>query len=64
MLRYIKIGDDDEEKLNAKDALLLWAQNKTAGYPNVNITNFKSSFKDGFALCALYALLRSSPIGS
>ena len=27
MLKYIKIGDDDEgQQLNAKDALLLWLQ--------------------------------------
>ncbi len=54
MLKYIKIGDDDAEKLNAKDALLLWVQNKTAGYKDVNVSNFKSSFKDGLALCAVY----------
>jgi len=49
-------GTDDPiaaDSLNAKDALLLWVQNKTAGYPNLKIENFKKSFKDGLALCAI-----------
>lgn len=36
-----------------KDNLLRWCQINTEGYPNVNITNFSSSWADGMAFCAL-----------
>lgn len=36
-----------------RNALLKWCQNKVAGYSNVDITNFSSSWNDGMALCAL-----------
>ncbi|KAJ5073429.1 alpha-actinin-2 [Anaeramoeba ignava] len=54
MMKFIKIDDGSGgEALNAKDALLMWCKNKTAGYKGVEITDFKKSFADGLALCAI-----------
>ena len=40
----------DADKINQ---LLTWVQGKTAGYKNVHVTNFTTSFKDGLAFCAI-----------
>ncbi|KAJ5066873.1 alpha-actinin [Anaeramoeba ignava] len=54
MMKFIKIDDESGgESLNAKDALLMWCKNKTASYKNVEVTDFKKSFADGLALCAI-----------
>ncbi|KAJ5066874.1 alpha-actinin [Anaeramoeba ignava] len=54
MMKYIKIDDESGgESLNAKDALLMWCKNKTASYKGVEVTDFKKSFADGLALCAI-----------
>jgi hypothetical protein len=43
----------DEENLSARDALLQWARKATSGYPQVNVTNFGSSWRDGLAFNAI-----------
>ncbi|WVR05610.1 hypothetical protein IAU60_002632 [Kwoniella sp. DSM 27419] len=53
ILRFT-IASITEEGLSAKDGLLLWCQRKTSPYaPDVDVQNFKRSFADGLALCAL-----------
>ncbi|KAJ5078494.1 alpha-actinin sarcomeric-like protein [Anaeramoeba ignava] len=47
------IEDISVEELTAKEALLLWCKKQTAGYQNVNVRNFTSSWKDGLAFAAI-----------
>ena len=52
ILKFMKFGDDDDS-LSAKDALLMWVSNKTAGYNGVKVEKFPNSFRDGLVLSAL-----------
>lgn len=59
ILKYMKLDDEDVAASNdVKEAMLLWLNNKTAGYNNVKIENFTKSFHDGLAFCALIHRMR------
>nr|XP_045011461.1 nesprin-2 isoform X3 [Jaculus jaculus] len=45
-------------QLSAKKALLLWAQEQCATYESVNVTDFKSSWRNGMAFLAVIHALR------
>jgi len=41
------------EDMSAKEGLLLWCKKKTAGYKDVKVENFTTTWVDGLAFCAL-----------
>ncbi len=46
----IVVGQED---LNAKEALLRWAQKTTHRYPGVAVSDFTQSWRDGLAFAAV-----------
>eukprot|EP00823_Brevimastigomonas_motovehiculus_P005144 TRINITY_DN362_c0_g1_i3.p1 TRINITY_DN362_c0_g1~~TRINITY_DN362_c0_g1_i3.p1 ORF type:complete len:1611 (+),score=620.13 TRINITY_DN362_c0_g1_i3:65-4897(+) len=51
MLTFMKFGDDN--KMRAREALLAWVKNQIQGYKGIDVKDFRDSFHNGLALCAL-----------
>src|SRR3989338_5201348 len=50
-LSLINGGISTKTDGNLPDILLRWLQHQTQGYPNVNVTDYRTSFGDGVAFC-------------
>lgn len=49
----VRSGGNQTEASKIKETILHWCQEKTQGYPNIQISNFSSSWASGMAFCAL-----------
>jgi len=52
MLKFLKFGDEDEEKLSAQEALLMWVRNQVA-VKGIEVKSFKKAFHSGLTLAAV-----------
>ncbi|KAF2071003.1 hypothetical protein CYY_007679 [Polysphondylium violaceum] len=53
LYRKYRISVINEGDKSSEEGLLAWCKKTTDGYNHVNITNFKSSFRDGYAYLAM-----------
>lgn len=54
LLLFFQISDIvGQEDVSIKEALLRWAQKTTHRYPNVKVSDFSHSWRDGLALNAI-----------
>ncbi len=60
IIKFVKLDEEDSDSAggDVREALKLWFSKRTAGYAGVAITDLKTSFSDGLALCALIHKLR------
>jgi len=62
MRSFLKFGDDDD-RLSAEKALLMWVKNQTKDYAEVKVNGFGKDWHNGYAFCALIHKYRPDLIG-
>eukprot|EP01114_Cavostelium_apophysatum_P013515 TRINITY_DN328_c0_g1_i1.p1 TRINITY_DN328_c0_g1~~TRINITY_DN328_c0_g1_i1.p1 ORF type:complete len:439 (-),score=191.01 TRINITY_DN328_c0_g1_i1:119-1435(-) len=53
LFKKFRIATIKHQDKSSEEGLLLWVRNTTEGYKDVNIENYKQSFRDGLAFTAL-----------